>query len=77
MNILAVSTGTILGKENCAAMENISSQPISFFKLHASYRNVPRLTQMLVSWTTLSSQQRKKQPCVTVCCFTETEKIKD
>lgn len=78
MNILTLSRGTIFGreKENCAAMENISSQPISFFKLHAFNRYVPWLIQML-SWRTLSSQQIKNQPCVTDCCFTETAKMKD
>lgn len=68
---------TIFGKEkeNCSCRKYFKSANF-IFKLHAFYRNVPRLTQML-SWRTLSLQQRKEQPCMTVCCFTETAKIKD
>lgn len=49
---------------------------VSQFHFLGYMQNVARLTQML-SWRTLSSQQIENQPCVTVCCFTETAKIKD
>lgn len=66
INILIVSRATIFRKEkeNCAANENISQQPISFFRLHVKCSKAN--TNAVLKNTQFTT--KKNQPCVTVCC---------